>query len=355
MSDERVYRIFTPADEIKTINVLEQTYASSNDYADVKYRAEYCGTVIEEERVIRYSSSKGGLDNVIYTPIIKDEYTLDLYIPSYSTYEQQISEFYTHTEGKFAGIDYAGDFAVVHKVSTLNLMDGYPVTVKRGEKVTLPVLDDIPAREYGDAKWLEHLDRCGLSEEEISKLKMKFVGWFERPYYTKKNEQPITEIDTNLIGQDIQLYAIFEPETVLEYVYAGVSFSIMYGWVFDYGDYEVSEIGKDIDITKFVYAISRGYNENLYDTSLISEGRLVKTMPEIYSEPYLVKGTCTTAIKIRHPFGTNSYYTYVYDGTSTYNTGYLVSQSSPDIEYVYVGGGGYRPYQYGLPDLSLED
>ena len=85
VSDERVYRIFTPADEIKTINVLEQAYVTSNDYADVKYRAEYCGNVIEEERAIRYSSSKGGLDNVIYSPIIKDEYTLDLYIPTYST------------------------------------------------------------------------------------------------------------------------------------------------------------------------------------------------------------------------------------------------------------------------------
>ena len=354
VSGERVYRIYTPADKIKTINVLEQAYVSSNDYADVKYRAEYCGTVIEEERVIRYSSSKGGLDNVIYSPIIKDEYTLDLYIPTYSTHTQVLSEVYKHTEGELAGID-AEDEASIQKISGLNLMDGYPVTVQRGEKVTLPVLGDIPAREYGDAAWLEHLNNSGLSEEEISKLNMKFVGWFERPYYSKKNEQPITEIDTNLIGQDIQLYAIFEPEALLTYGNGLVGYVNGIIPVFECRDYKVSVIGEDVDITKFVYVISRGQNEIPYDTSLISEGRLVKAMPKVYSEPYLVKGTCTTAIQIRHPFGTNSYYTYLYDGTTVYNTGYVANQSSPDIEYVYVGGGGYKPYQYGLPDPTLED
>ena len=265
-----------------------------------------------------------------------------------------MSDKYEHTDGEFAGID-AEDYACNQKISGLNLMDGYPVTVKRGEKVTLPVLDDMSAREYGDAKLLKHLNDSGLSEEEISKLKMKFVGWFERPYYTKKNEQPITEIDTNLIGQDIQLYAIFEPEALLTNRYGLVGYVNGIVPVREYRDYKVSVIGEDVDIMKLVYVISRGLYENLYDASLISEGRLVKAMPTNNTNLYLVKGISSGYYQTLHPFTTTPDYSYLHDGTKVYTNGYAVNQSSPDYEYVYVGSGSYYPYEYGLPDPTLED
>jgi hypothetical protein len=73
---EKTYTIYTPSDKITTIEVLNRAYNSKNDRADVKYRAEYGGNVVEKERQIRYADKYAGRDRLIYTPIIKVEYTL---------------------------------------------------------------------------------------------------------------------------------------------------------------------------------------------------------------------------------------------------------------------------------------
>ena len=326
-AEEKAYTIYTAPDKISTIEVLEQAQYYTNDKADVKYRAEFAGKVIEKERQIRYADKNAGYDRVIYSPIIKDEYTLDLYVPQYKTSKMLIS-----------GSVY--DYAIQQRVAGLNLLEGYPQQIARGEKITLPVLDDLSITEFGDSTWVEYMKKCGFSDEQKATLKLKFVGWFERPYYTQKNEQPITEIDTTMIGQDIQLYAIYEPEAVL------VSY--------ENGTYGILS-GDDLTLIRLVYALTKNPNEKLYDTSEIANGRLVKAMPSDYSAySYIVKGTCNS-VYVAHPYAINSDYTCLYNGTYVYMTNYTYNPSANTTGYeIFYVKDAYPPQNYG-PDLSLEE
>ncbi len=328
VSEEKVYTIYTAPDKISTIEVLEQAQNSVNDKADVKYRAEFGGKVVEKERQIRYSDKNAGYDRVIYSPIIKDEYTLDLYVPQYKT-----SKLLTSTS--------VYNFAIHQRVAGLNLLEGYPQQIARGEKITLPVLDDLSITEFGDSTWIDYMNNCGLADEQKATLKLKFVGWFERPYYTRKNEKPITEIDTTMIGQDIQLYAIYEPEAVLFTYDNGKSYDIL--------------SGDDLTMIKMVYALTKNPKEQLYDTSEIENGRLVKAMPSEYSAySYLVKGI-TETVSVDHPYATNSAYTCLYNGTVVNQTYYEYNSSANTTGYeIFYVKDAYSPQNYG-PDLSLEE
>ena len=319
-TEEKVYTIYTSPDKISEIEVLYQFYNKDNHRADIKYRAEFGGKVLEKERQIRYSDKYAGYDRVIYTPIIKDEYTLDLYVPQYETSKMIIS-----------GSVY--DYAIQQRVAGLNLLEGYPVQITRGEKIKLPQLNDLAITEFGDATWVDYMNKCGFSDAEKATLKLKFVGWFDRPYYTQKDEKPITEIDTSMIGQDIQLYAIFEPEAVLA-EYANGTYGIL--------------SGENLTLIRPVYVLTKNPNEGLYDTSEIANGRLVKAMPSKYlAYSYIVKGTFSNAY-INHPYAINSVYTRLYNGSyvnkSTYR--YDPSANTTGYEYFYVEDA-YSPSYYG--------
>ena len=323
---EKTYTIYTPSDKITTIEVLNRAYNSKNDRADVKYRAEYGGNVVEKERQIRYADKYAGLDRLIYTPIIKDKYTLDLYMPIYKAHQMLIS-------------DTTYDFVVDNQLDGLELLEGYPTTVARGEVIKLPVLDDLEYTEYGGDTMVDYMNECNLTEEEKSTLKLKFIGWFERPYYSKKNEQPITEIDTSLIGQDIQLYAIFEPEAMLK----------------NDGSYSVVR-WEDCDIIKMIYVSTGNPKEVMYDTSEIENGRLVKAMPvHYYASSFLVKGTFSRE-GVDHPYiSDDDVSTCLYNGgavNSPYNK-YNPTTNTTGYEYFYtIDDKGPSHY---VPDLSLEE
>ena len=318
-SDEKVYKIYTSPDKISEIEVLYQYYNRDNHRADIKYRAEFGGKVLEKERQIRYSDKYAGYDRVIYTPIIKDEYTLDLYVPEYGTYGNYIS---SSTDEK----------AIQTKITGLNLLEGYPIQVARGEKITLPVLDDLSVTEFSDSTWVEYMNKCGLSDEQKATLKLKFVGWFDRPYYTQVGEKPITEIDTSMIGQDIQLYAIYEPEALL--VDNGN------------GTYGILS-GENLDIVRLVYPLTGNPSEKLYDTSQIENGRLVKAMPTKYAYSYLVKSDVKTTVS--HPYANSSAETCMYSGGPKYDS----STNTTGWECFYVKDS-MSPSYYG-PYPSLEE
>ena len=318
-TEEKVYTIYTSSDKISEIEVLYQYYNRDNHRADIKYRAEFGGKVIEKERQIRYSDKYAGYDRVIYTPIIKDEYTLDLYVPEYGTYGNYLS-----------GSTY--DKAIQTKISGLNLLEGYPIQVTRGEKITLPVLDDLCVTEFSDSKWVEYMEKCGLSDEQKATLKLKFVGWFDRPYYTQIGEKPITEIDTSMIGQDIQLYAIYEPEALLV-EYTDGTYGIL--------------SGENLDIVRLVYTLTGNPNEKLYDTSQIENGRLVKAMPNKYAYSYLVKSDVITTIS--HPYANSSAETNMYSGGPKYDS----STNTTGWECFFVKDS-MSPSYYG-PYPSLEE
>jgi hypothetical protein len=250
-----------------------------NNKASITYRAEYGGEVIVKEKTLRYDGKAFGLERTVYTPIIKDEYTLDLYVPTFTAEEMPVFNNYSY------------QFAVNQKITDLNLLDGYPVKVPREGKITLPVLEDLSVNEYGGTKWQEYLTESGISEEEKATFKLKFVGWFERPYYTQPNEKPITEIDASLLGQDVQLYAIYEPVRTL-YKYNDTTWEI---WDLVVG-------GK---LIKCVYMLMDNDNSKLYDTSEIANGRLVKAMPNFAASSYLIKSNYTT-LKVYHPYSLSS-------------------------------------------------
>lgn len=319
-SEEKVYKIYTSSDKISEIEVLYQYYNRDNDRADIKYRAEFGGKVIEKERQIRYTENYAGYDRVIYTPIIKDEYTLDLYVPEYGTYGKYLS-------------NSTDDKAIQTIVSGLNLLEGYPIQVTRGEKITLPVLDDLSVTEFSDSKWVEYMEKCGLSDEQKATLKLKFVGWFDRPYYTQVGEKPITEIDTSMIGQDIQLYAIYEPEALL----------VDHG----NGTYGILS-GENLDIVRLVYPLTGNTGEQLYDTSQIENVRLVKSMPTKYAHSYLVKSDVKTTVS--HPYAKSSVDTCMYSGE---NPKYASSTNTTGWECFFVKDSK-SPSYYG-PYPSLEE
>jgi hypothetical protein len=318
-TEEKVYKIYTSPDKISEIEVLYQYYNRDNHRADIKYRAEFGGKVIEKERQIRYTDKYAGYDRVIYTPIIKDEYTLDLYVPEYGTYDKYMS---SSTEDK----------AIQTKISGLNLLEGYPIQVTRGEKITLPVLDDLCVTEFSDSTWVEYMEKCGLSDEQKATLKLKFVGWFDRPYYTQVGEKPITEIDTSMIGQDIQLYAIYEPEALLV-EYTDGTYGIL--------------SGENLDIVRLVYPLTGNPSEQSYDTSQIENGRLVKAMPTKYAYSYLVKSDVKTTIS--HPYANSSAETNMYSGGPKYDS----STNTTGWECFFVKDS-MSPSYYG-PYPSLEE
>ena len=300
--------------------MLYQYYNRDNHRADIKYRAEFGGKVLEKERQIRYSDKYAGYDRVIYTPIIKDKYTLDLYVPEYGTYGKYLS---SSTDDK----------AIQTEISGLNLLEGYPIQVARGEKITLPVLDDLCVTEFSDSTWVEYMEKCGLSDEQKATLKLKFVGWFDRPYYTQVGEKPITEIDTSMIGQDIQLYAIYEPEALLV-EYTDGTYGIL--------------SGENLDIVRLVYPLTGNTGEQLYDASQIENGRLVKAMPTKYAHSYLVKSDVKTTVS--HPYAKASVDTCMHSGA---NPKYDSSKNTTGWECFYVKDS-MSPSYYG-PYPSLEE
>ena len=323
VNEERVYTIYTPSDKISVLNMINALNTAVSNKASITYRAEYGGEVIVKEKTLRYDGKAFGLERTVYTPIIKDEYTLDLYVPTFTAEEMPVYN------------NYASRFAVDQKITGLNLLDGYPVKVPREGKITLPVLEDLSVNEYGGTKWQEYLTASGISEEEKATFKLKFVGWFERPYYTQPNEEPITEIDASLLGQDVQLYAIYEPVRTL-YKYSSKTWEI---W-----DLVVGE-----KLVKCVYMLLDNEKSKLYDTSEIANGRLVKAMPNFAASSYLFKYYYTT-LKVYHPYSLDP--TYPACLYSSYSSTYNPNKNSTGVEYFYVFTKDTQlPYQF-MPDPS---
>ena len=214
-------------------------------------------------------------------------------------------------------------------------MDGYPVKVPREGKITLPVLEDLSVNEYGGTKWQEYLTESGISEEDKATLKLKFVGWFERPYYTQQNEEPITEIDASLLGQDVQLYAIYEPVRTL-YKYSSTKWEI---WDLVVG-------GK---LIKCVYMLMDNDYSKLYDTSEIANGRLVKAMPNFAAPSYILRDF-RNSVNVYHPYSLSS--TSKATLYSTTSSSYDTSKNTTGVEYFYVYLDGNKLPSSYMPDPS---
>ena len=322
VKEERVYTIYTPADKISVFNILNTDKGITSNKADITYRAEYGSEVIVSEKTLRYSGKSGGLERTIYTPIIKDEYTLELYAPTFTAEEMPV----------YSG--YSGRVAINQKITGLNLLDGYPVKAAREGKITLPVLEDLSVNEYGGTKWQEYLTASGVSEEDKATLKLKFVGWFERPYYTQPNEKPITEIDASLLTQDVQLYAIYEPVRTL----------YKYDSTWKIWDLEVAK-----NLIKCVYVLWDNANAKLYDTSEIANGRLVKAMPNFAAPSYILRDF-RNSVNVYHPYSLSS--TSKATLYSTTSSSYDTSKNTTGVEYFYVYLDGNKLPSSYMPDPS---
>ena len=163
----------------------------------------------------------------------------------------------------------------------------------------------------------------------------KFVGWFERPYYTQPNEKPITEIDASLLTQDVQLYAIYEPVRTL----------YKYDSTWKIWDLEVAK-----NLIKCVYVLWDNANAKLYDTSEIANGRLVKAMPNFAAPSYILRDF-RNSVNVYHPYSLSS--TSKATLYSTTSSSYDTSKNTTGVEYFYVYLDGNKLPSSYMPDPSV--
>ena len=153
---------------------------------------------------------------------------------------------------------------------------------------------------------------------------------------SKPNEEPITEIDASLLGQDVQLYAIYEPVRTL-YKSSSTTWEI---WDLVVG-------GK---LIKCVYMLMDNDNSKLYDTSEIANGRLVKAMPNFAASSYLFKYLYTT-LNVYHPYSLDSTsYACLY--SSRLSSSYNPRNNTTGVEYFYVYLDGNKLPSSYMPDPS---
>ena len=280
-----------------------------------------------------------GLLNKIYSPVVKDEYKLTLYTSTHSD-----TEYFVYRIKDMQVGDYSGPtrhmYVMTRAASDTPVLEGYPTTVTRGEKIKLPVLEDQPITNI--ESFTSALARDGVPESEWGNYKLKFLGWFERANFTKPNEQPITEIDTSVIGGDIQLYAIFEP-AVLNVIRDGNGATL---------STEMIDTTKN-PLGRFVYPIFGHDLESAFEFD--SEGNYIKKAASNRSYSFYLMTEWdenSTSMYLAHPYATSSEW---YDGSNNAIRWFVPTSTTGKEVYVYADNGVGSLASFGIPNPAEEN